>query len=282
MFNKIFIPAILMLLLSACNLEKTVQIELPEYNSQPVVEFYLEPGKPTRLLLTKSFSFFAPFDTSFNQFLQNIVIDSALVTLTHNGRTDTIPNQYSFDFVDSKLFNYFSPKIIENKPGDKYELKIILKNGQTIEGRTTMLSTAKIDSIVTEFSPVKDSLARVLTYITDNPNEVNYYRRILKYGSGRDTLPEQDFLVDDKLNTTNIIAFGTGYNMKEGDTVYNSIYHISRDYYDYILSYQLAVQGNVNPFAQPSQIKSNLTGTANPLGIFTAYQVDRVLTVIKK
>ncbi len=280
--KNILLPAILITFLAACNLEKEVQIELPEYNSRPIVEFYLEPGKPMKLLLSKSSDFFGVFDTSLTQFFTNLVLDSALVTVSHDGLTDTIPNEYSFDFINQKIYNYSSPKLVEYRSGIEYTLNIKLKDGSTITGKTEILPKVEIDSIVVEFNKTRDSVARVLTYLTDNPNTVDYYRRLLNYGSLVDSFPQQDFLVDDKLNTTNTIAFGTGYDLKEGDTVYNSIYHITKAYNDYVLSYQLASQGNANPFAQPSQIKSNVTGSANPLGIFTCLVYDRDTTIIKK
>lgn len=282
MIKKIFIPAILITLLAACNLTKEVEVDLPDYERQPVVEFFLEPGKPLKLLLTQSYGFFEPFDTSLNSFVDNIVLDSALVTVTHGGRVDTIPNQYWFDFQSEKFYNYYSPKLVAATVGEEWVLNIKLKDGRTIEGKTTMLRKQEIDSIVVEFNPKNDSLARVLTYMTDNPNEVNFYRRMLHYSSLKDSLAQQDFLVDDKLNQTNTIAFGSGYELKEGDTVFNTIFHITRDYYDYIVSYSLAAQGNINPFAQPSQIKSNVSGTSNPLGIFTCLVYDRDTTIVKK
>jgi hypothetical protein len=64
--------------------------------------------------------------------------------------------------------------------------------------------------------------------------------------------------------------------------VYNTVCHITEDYYNYFESVQLAVIGNLNPFAQPSPIKSNVQGTANPLGIFTCLVYDRDTTVVTK
>jgi hypothetical protein len=63
--------------------------------------------------------------------------------------------------------------------------------------------------------------------------------------------------------------------------VFNAVFHISREYYDYVESVQLATVGNVNPFAQPSAIRSNVSGSANPLGIFTCLVYDRKRTIIK-
>jgi transposase-like protein len=128
---------------------------------------------------------------------------------------------------------------------------------------------------------VAPHLAHALHEGTDDQAQENFYRRLLNYSS-LDSVPDQDFLVSDRISTTELIAFGTGYELTEGDTVFNAIFHISRDYYNYIESVQLAVFGNINPFAQPSPIKSNVSGTGNPLGIFTCLVYDRDTTIIMR
>ncbi len=278
----IAISTIFITFLSACNLEKEVEIDLPDYRSQPVVECYIEPGKPPVLLLTKSADFFAPFDTSLGQFVQNILLEGATALVKYGSVTDTLRNDIYIDTESARFYNYVGSELIPYAPGTQFDLSIILPDGNTIASSFVMPVRTPIDSLVVEWNPVRDTLARILTYITDDPNVTNYWRRILNYGSLLDSLPDQDFLVRDNLNTTNKIAFGTGYELKEGDTVYNSIYSITEAYLNYIESVQLAVLGNQNPFASPSPIKSNVTGTSDPLGIFAPLVYDRKLTIVRK
>lgn len=269
--------------LASCNLTREVNIDLPEYASQPVVECYLEPGKPFRLLLTRSYSFFDPLGLD-SSFIQKTLLDSALVTIRYNGQTDTLYNLPSFEFSPAKIFNYTGQQIVPATPGIEYQLSITLPhNAGNITASTTMLDKVPIDSVVYDFNqdPRYDTLARVLMFITDDTTRTDYYRRLLNYGS-LDSFPNQDFLLADRVSLTPVIAFGTGYELKEGDTVFNTIMHIQQDYYDYVESYQLAVIANLNPFAQPSRIKSNVSGSANPLGIFTCLVYDRDTTIIRK
>ena len=265
----------------ACNLSKEVEIELPEYESQPVVECYLEPGKPFRLLLTKSYAFFDVIGLD-SSFFEKTLLQDAQVTISYNGQTDTLYNTFSLDASPLKIFNYTGLNIVPATPGVVYVLNITLPDNRgAITGTTPMLPLVPIDSNVVEFNAEADTVARVLTYVTDNPNEANFYRRMLNYYS-LDSVPEQDFPTPDRFLTTPLLAFGTGYELGEGDTVYNTVCHITEDYYNYFESIQLAINGNLNPFAQPSPIKSNVSGSANPLGIFTCLVYDRDTTVIMK
>ena len=264
--------------LAACNLEKEVDIELPPYDRQPVVECYLEPGKPFRLLLTSSYSFFDPFGLDSN-FLQKTLLQGATVTISYNNEVVTLANVPALETNPFKIYNYTSQAIVPATPGIEYTLNITLPDGKNVTGKSTMLPLVPIDSIRVEWNTENDTLARMLTYITDDQSQENYYRRLLNY-STLDSVPDQDFLVSDRISTTKLIAFGTGYERAVGDTVFNSIFHISKDYYDYYESVQLAVFGNINPVAQPSPIKSNVSGTGNPLGIFTCLVYDRDTTII--
>lgn len=276
----IFLFLATLAVLAACNLEKEVDIELPAYDRQPVVECYLEPGKPFRLLLTSSYGFFDPFGLDSN-FLQKTLLQGATVTISYDNEVVTLANVPALETNPFKIYNYTSPAIVPATTGTEFTLNITLPDGKTISGKSTMLPFVPIDSIRVEWNPEQDTLARMLTYITDDQSQVNFYRRLLNYSS-LDSVPDQDFLVSDRISTTELIAFGTGYELAVGDTVFNSIYHISKDYYDYIESVQLAVFGNLNPFAQPSPIKSNVSGTGNPLGIFTCLVYDRDTTIIKR
>jgi Domain of unknown function (DUF4249) len=269
-----------LIFLISCNLEKEIEIDLPEYDRQPVVECYLEPGKPFRLLLTQSYSFFDPFGLD-SSFLQKTLLQDAKVSIRYDGKTVVLPNSLSVDEDPFKIFNYTAREIVPGKPGTEYTLDIILPNGKNIGGRTVMLPLVPIDSVVIEFSKDRDTLARALTYFNDDRGQTNFYRRLLNYKS-LDSIPEQDFIANDRILQTAKSAFGTGYELKQKDTIYNTLFHITEDYYDYIESYQLAVFGNLNPFAQPASIKSNVSGTGNPIGIFTCLVYDREMTVVRK
>ncbi len=272
-----FIALTLTLLLTSCNLEKEVEIQLPSHNSVPVVECYLEPGKPFTLLLTRTSSYFTPFPQDELEFLSSILEDSAQVIISTNGIEYELENTLGINPLTSKVFNYYNPTPVPHDAEYEFALSIRLKNGQTIYSQTRLLPPVPIDSIVVQFNA--DSLARVLTYFTDPDTAGNYYRRMLHLSS-IDSLPLQDFVSTDQFLDNNIGIFGTTYQFEVGDTLINTLFHIEKAYADFLQSIEEATHANGNPFSQPSTIISNLQGDARAIGIFTGLSYDRVITII--
>jgi hypothetical protein len=270
---------ILVISLSACNLEKQIEIELPEYASQPVLECYLEPGKAFRLLLSKSNSYFDPIPSDdLLPYLESLLISNADVRIRFGDEEVVLNNQVLVDFETGKFYNYSSAEIVPENFSDDFELEIILPDGKLITANTRILPIVPIDSISIEKNA--ENKARCLIYVKDNPNEVNYYRRMLHNGSIVDSFPDQDFVTDDKLIENNIFVFGTGYNYEPGDTIFNTIFHIDEPYSRFLTSIQNSISSNGNPFAQPGVIITNLSGNANAIGIFTGLSYDRVMSVV--
>ncbi len=266
-------------LFSCGNLEKEIDLELPLYESQIVVECYLEPGEPFVLLLTKSAAYFDPIPTENFEFIEKILEDSATVTIRHKGNVYELKNEIYFNPSTRKVYNYHNPESVPEDFDNDFTLNITTKDGREVFAKTRILPIVKIDSVVVEFNPERDTLARVLTYVPEDPNADNYYRRMLNVGS-LDTIPDQDFTTNDDFVDDDVIVFGSGYDFEEGDTVFNSIFHIEREYYDFLESIFFAIDANGNPFGQPAAINSNVEGDA--IGIFTGLSVDRIMTIIEK
>ncbi len=267
---------------SCGNLEKEIDLNLPVYESQYVVECYLEPGQPFGLLLTRSAPYFEPFPTDLLNFVENILVDSADVTITHNGVDYILANEPSLNPFTLKVFNYTNPALVPTDFDNDFSLKITLPNGKVITSTTRLLPVVPIDSVVIEFDAKRDTLARCLTYISDDPAQANFYRRMLHHNSLLDSIPNQDFTTNDDYVDDRTIVFGTSYDFKEGDTIYNTMFHIDRAYFDFWESTFNAINSNGNPFGQPSSIISNMRGDAGAIGIFTGLSYDRVMTVVKK
>jgi hypothetical protein len=268
-------------ILGACgNLEKEIDLELPAYQSQYVVECYLEPGEHFRLALSRSVPFFEPFPENPAEFVSSILVDSAEVVISHAGKTYVLNNEIDVAYFlnKTKVYNYYLPEPVPVDYNSDFLLTITTADGKVITGKTRLLPPVPIDSIIVEFERERDTLARVLTYLTDDPAQNNYYRRMLHYNS-LDSIPDQDFVTNDDFVDNQVIAFGSGFELKEGDTVYNTLFHIDRAYYDFWNSTFNAISANGNPFGQPSGIASNVSGG---VGIFTGLSYDQVMTVVEK
>lgn len=276
-----FLLALGVFMTSCGGLEKEIDLDLPAYEGQIALECYLEPGQPFNLLLTKSFSYFDPFPSDINDFLGNILEDSATVSITHNGRTYTLENTLYFNPFTSKIGNYALPESVPANYDLPFDLLITLKDGKTISASTFIPRPVVLDSSVVEFDEVRDSLARTLVFFSDNPNTTDYYRRIL-HKNNLDTVPAIDFVASDEFNDNNQIVFGSLYDYKVQDTIFNIIGRVDRAYFDYYNSVQNAIQSNGNPFGQPGIILGNLKGTAAAIGIFTGWNPVMDMQIVEK
>lgn len=279
MKNITFIIITLFTIFTACNLEKEIEIDLPDYESRPVVECYLEPGQPFALSLSRSASYFDTFPSLDFSFLQKVLISDAKVSINYNGKTYELKNQFFLNPTTQKVYNYFNSEFVPTDFDNNFDLKITLADGKTIEATTRLLQKIPIDSIVVQFEE-DDTLSRVLTYLTDVPNQANYYRRML-HESSLDSIADQDFIFDDRI-VEDALVFGTGYDFAVGDTVISTIFHINKDYYNFLESVFNARDSNGNPFGSPNPIISNVRGTAGAIGIFTGVSYDREIVIVKR
>lgn len=265
--------------LSSCDsFQKSVSVDLPPYEGEVVVECYLEHNLPYRLLLTKSVDYFGAVK------LPPLVF--ANVTIRHDIPGKNVP-PFVLKFTPQPVkpgkfnFNYEAkvPPVDTNLRGT-YELKIDdPESGQVITGKVEYLSPPHIDAVEARFR-ASDSTAFVLTKFQDNdPDKPNYYRIIVnrqRNGSKK----VADFTFEGRFKTGNQIAIATGYDFRDKDTAAVKVYHLSKDYFDFIRTVDDAKQGNLNPFAQPTVVKSTLKGG---LGVFAilAYS-DHSLVVRRK
>ena len=70
--NKILIFILAVAAFASCNLEKEIDLNLPEFKSQLVVECYLEPGKPYRANVFRTTSYYAPTADLLNSIVQTM------------------------------------------------------------------------------------------------------------------------------------------------------------------------------------------------------------------
>ena len=285
--------------LSSCSLEQEVDLNLPEYEPEIMVECYLRPGQPYIMTLTESVGFFGDIKINF--------VKDAVVKITHEGQTVTLASVgvpintqlpggiVDSDFIKSlrpiigdSLFFYVSLATVPAEYDSEYQLEIETRDGRELSASTIIPRPVPISSMEYKFND--DSLAFVLTRWQDDPDEVNFYRRILlkrrqrlieQPGSVVDTVydsrEEQNFIIDDDIENGQMITVGTNFEYELGDSLIAQLQHISGAYFRFIETSDAAVIGNLSPFGQPAIITSNIKGGT---GIFTGFTVEEMVLVV--
>ena len=111
-FIHLLYIAFTVFMVTACDLEQEINIDLPDFERGIVVECYLEPGKPFRLLMSNAEPYFAPLPPLDETFFDLLLADSAEVNIVHQGTTYSLQNILSFDTDQRKFFNYVAPQIV--------------------------------------------------------------------------------------------------------------------------------------------------------------------------
>ena len=272
--------AVILLSFASCDLEQEIDLELPVYEAQLVIESYLQPGEPFTLLLTQSAGYFDPFPTENDEFLEQILVDDAQVAILHNGNRYELENGLFFNPFTLQLFNYGTTEIMPEDFDNDFELEVITATGQRATASTRLLAPVPLDSIIFDGNNSADSTFSALTYFEDEFRESDNFYRFMIHRATLDSL-YSDFVFSDRVVETSTVVVGTAPDFEVGDTLINTLIHITPEYYDFYNSVQGAIFSNGNPFAQPGGIISNIEGDANATGIFTTLQIDRVTSIIE-
>ncbi|QNF31603.1 DUF4249 domain-containing protein [Adhaeribacter swui] len=249
-----------------CNLEKDIEVELPSYERQLVVECYLEQGKPARLTLLESTGYLDPPSLD--------LIPDATVTISHHGITENLKYEPALDDSTGKYYTHTSDYIVQGQPGDVFTLSITDPKGRKLTGTTTILPPVPIDTI--EFNFNDRNKAIVVTRFKDNADTEDYYR----YSIHRDSLQggtEISYATSDELSNGEPFVFGTGYDFETGDVIVVTLHHLDKAFFDFQESVDEAKSANGNPFSQPGRVKSTVQGG---LGVFTNLVYDRRKLVV--
>lgn len=271
---------------------RDIDIVLPTAPRELVVECYLEPGQPYRLLLTETKGYFDPLN-------ECPLVKGATVIIRHNGVSDTLaeaPQLFDtctltnffgilpfFNADRTRFYNYGSSKICPEDYDNDFYLEVIDHQGNRhATAHTRMIRPVTIGEVKSVFNDQNKAYAMIT--IPDDPNTENYYRIMLHDSSTyieyedvpfirfcKD--PEFDFSIDDKrfFNGGNV-AMATNFDYEEGDTLIFTAYHIDKTYYEYQRTLNDNRSANGNPFAQPGNLLSNINGG---VGIFTFLSYDR-------
>ncbi|WP_207435046.1 DUF4249 domain-containing protein [Sabulibacter ruber] len=258
-------PLMLLLLLgamvSSCDMEQEIEVELPTIPPQLVVECYLEDGKPYRLALSESAGYFSPPEAP--------IVTGATVTITKNNETPIVlKDSVVVDEENEKVYTHYNRTNVSTKPGDVFTLVITDTKGRRLTGTTTVLKTVPFDSVGYKFNdkPEENQEAYLMARWQDDASVRNFYRLLAHKKDSVGVDSQLDAEVNDRLRNGQKITYTTTYRFDRGDTLTLKLYHVDEAYYNFISSVEDARRANGNPFAQPVTIKSTVVGG---FGVFT-------------
>ncbi len=304
-------------LMAACNLERDIDINLPEYQSEIVVESYVEPGQPLRALVTESLSYTElPSPTPIDE--------NILVTISADGQELTLPlSQVEAlfvmpgDTIAEAQFEGFKSAI--ELLGLISDATVTITHGGTShtleEGIYFDFDNGKVynygNSLIvpedynTDFSIEVNSRDRTADAVTQLLPPVTFDSIVYSFNAS-DTLAaiqawftddaamdnyyrfmlhngevvqtDQDFSVNDRFFNGDPVPFGSNFEFGIGDTAIVTLFHIDQIYHDFLETYEEAFFANGNPFAQPVQITTNVEGG---LGIFAGLSYARDTVIIE-
>ncbi|TPE44380.1 DUF4249 domain-containing protein [Pontibacter mangrovi] len=258
-----------LLMLSSCDLEKDIDVDLPYHKPQLVVECYLQPGEPIRASVLESAGY-------FEEPTPPLVPDAEVYITTPEGERLELEYKPVLIRNTGRFYTHTSTAIMHGKPGQVYQLEVKDGKGRKVTGFTKVLGAVPIEEIKWKFNDKNE--AYLLTSFQDDPDVANYYRFMVHIDSlAGDS--DRDFVTSDELTNGKRVSLGSAYQYEEGDSLIVSLYHIEKQYYDFLASISDAKDANGNPFAQPSRIVSSVEGG---FGIFTNLAYDRKTVVIKK
>ncbi|WP_345122738.1 DUF4249 domain-containing protein [Hymenobacter antarcticus] len=281
-FHKAALTVLPLLALAGCGaLQNDIDVALPTYSSELVVECYLEPGKLPSLAVTTSVPYLGVV-------LPQVPTDVTVTLTMPNGTLVPLafsPNYRALvDTTGEKFHSHIGRDPLVARPGDVFKLDVRDTKGRQVTGTTTMMVPIPIDSVEYKFNDKTgpERKAYFLTNFRDPATPDDYYRLQLHKGDpAKGALlrtPESDISIQDRLLNGQALVVGTSYRFFAGDTVTATLYHTDAAYFRFRQSVRDARGANGNPFGQPSAIFSNVQGG---IGIFTVLSGTRAMKILR-
>ena len=283
-------------LITSCT--KEVQIDLPGYKEQLVVDGRIETGMPAIVLLSKTSNVYST--TNFESYL-NSFVDDAIVLLSDGTQTDTLTKICTDDLppgledIAAGIFGipaaqlsslhlcaYISLGMI-GEVGKTYELEI-QHGGKTYNSSSRIAEPVALDSLY--WKPEGNFTDRGFTWakLSDPASTTDAYCWEVKYLTDATFSKTFNPYFNDKF--FNGLTFEYGYEnpmsfqdtmpnnpyrgfYKLGDTVVVKFSKIGPKEFNYFEKKYNQMYSGGSPFAVPTNVPTNISGGA--LGIWAAY-----------
>lgn len=270
------------------SLQKDVNVPLPQYDNQLVVECYLEPGEVPRLTVTESVPYLdngqAVSGKSQALRLPNGQIvqlpTDVTVKLTLPGG-QVMPLRFlpGINPSTGKYFTHLGTAPLAAQAGQVFALDVQDTRSRHVTGTATAPAFISIDSVKYKFNNLSgdNRKAYFQTKWTDPGATTDFYRLMLHKGKPSNN-SETDNDISDRLFNGQPYAQVSTYRFRPNDTVTATLYHVDSLYYAFRRSTREASNANGNPFAQPATIRSTVQGG---VGVFTVLVHDQKRVLLR-
>ena len=267
--------------------EKEVSIDLPQAESKIVVEGWIEHNGHPNVILTRSAPYFTAIDSVT---LRDYVVTKAKVTVISDDRYEVLtlkPNDAYFP-----PYVYFGTELT-GETQKTYHLKVEFNNIENnLSASTYIPEITEPDSVWFQLEPGCDSLGRIWIKLSDNPDEINYYRVLTKrVGKDKRYVASFKSAFSDRLFNGETITQGFTRGLSDlldftgddlfslGDTIRVKFCSIDREHYEFWNTFQNEILLSANPFsASNARVKSNIQ---NGLGVWGGYAASYHIVVAK-
>lgn len=279
-----------LLVFTSC--EKSVEFPLRNNTPLLVVDAAIETGNPPRVVLSKSFNFFASFSANI---LDTAFIKDADVQIAE-GNTSYTLKRIDVSFGNGFGYSYYTTdpsNAFIGVEGKTYTLTIRWKDNAYRATTSIPLPLKTMDSIWWVKAPATpDTSTRVVVRgkFTDPPRFGNYIRYFTRVNSepfyaGLNSVFDDQFVngtsyivdIDRGVNRNDSLNFDDYGFFRRGDTVTVKLSNIDKATYDFWRTVEFSYSSIGNPFASPVKILGNVSGGA--LGYFGGY-ANRFRTII--
>jgi hypothetical protein len=274
-------------LLISCTTE--VELDLPQSESQIVVEGYIETGTAPFVSLTRSIPFYATIDES--SLTNQLVTNADLITVSdRHGNTDTLTLKIIGNYPFFK-YEADNPTIIGEEK-NRYDLRIEV-DGQILTSTTYIPEIIALDSTWFELEIDEDTmqLGSIHANLSDPDTLGNQYKTYFKT-LGKDnrfiapsgstvndrfvngeSFPFFYFRSEDPLSTDTLYEPGDprSFYWSVGDQVVVKYATMDFNTYQFWLTRDSDQQNGGNPFSAPITTVSNIEGG---LGVWSGFGVS--------
>jgi hypothetical protein len=297
---------VIFLLLSLLSCSKEIQIDIPGYEEQVVVDGRIDAGGFPIVILTKSKNIYAA--SNFSEYIASMIFDATISV--NNGSTEVnlelipvsqlaLESQYrvaemlkiEYELLPLIPFQVYSTSNTQMKGeiGKTYTIQIN-HNNKLYEGTTQLLPPVALDYSNWKPDATNAEYGTLISRLTDPANVRNAYKWEVKLittklnGQPRDVIfrsSDSPYFADDYFDGLSF-EFETRYHGKDttypegyrrhykyGDSLVIKMSRVDNAVYDFFEKKEAQGESAGNPFATPVNIPSNLNNGA--LGIWAGF-----------